>query len=167
MDRTLLAQFPLPALTTALLSFTLGVCCTFAILHLASRLPWLARSSSNRLQVAPTPVWGGVAIFLSFVVVAAIRGLFHNGELAAAAICASGVFLLGLVDDIWGLRPRWKLLGQSVFAAVPISFVISHPLTGNRPIDVTIAFVWVVGITNAFNLLDNINGLSAGTAVLV
>ncbi len=167
MDRTLLAQFSLPALTTALLSSALGACCTFVILHLTSRLPWLARSSSNRLHVAPTPVWGGVAIFLSFVVVAAIRGLFYNGELAAAAICASGIFLLGLVDDIWKLRPRWKLLGQSVCAAVPISFVISHPLTGNRLFDMMIAFLWVVGITNAFNLLDNINGLSAGTAVLV
>jgi UDP-GlcNAc:undecaprenyl-phosphate/decaprenyl-phosphate GlcNAc-1-phosphate transferase len=167
MDRILLAQFPIPALTTALLSFAVGACCTFTILRLALRLPWLARSSSNRLHVAPTPVWGGMAIFSSFMVVAAIRGLFYNEELAAAAICASGVFLLGLVDDIWKLRPGWKLIGQSICSAVSISFVIRHPLTGNRPIDMMIAFLWMVGITNAFNLLDNINGLSAGTAVLV
>src|SRR5579872_7057530 len=109
MARTVLAQFLSPALTTALLSFALGACCTFVILRLASRLPWMARSSANRLHVAPTPVWGGIAIFSSFAVVAAIRGLFYDAELAAAAICASGVFLLGLVDDIWKLRPRWKL----------------------------------------------------------
>jgi len=75
--------------------------------------------------------------------------------------------LLGLVDDIWKLQPRWKLLGQVICALAPAAFVFRHPVTGNRLLDIVIAVFWMVGITNAFNLLDNINGLSAGTAVLV
>ena len=85
----------------------------------------------------------------------------------AVAICGCGVFLLGLADDIWKLRPRWKLVGQITCALIPVSLVFQHPLTGNKAVDAGIALFWMVGITNAFNLLDNINGLSAGTAVVV
>ena len=65
------------------------------------------------------------------------------------------------------LRPRWKLAGQILIALPLLIFVLHYSLTGNRLIDVPLALLWIVGITNAFNLLDNINGLSAGTAVLV
>jgi UDP-GlcNAc:undecaprenyl-phosphate/decaprenyl-phosphate GlcNAc-1-phosphate transferase len=166
MDKTTLTQFALPVLGTGLGAFALGACFTYVIVHLSARFAWLSRSAPDRLQAAATPVWGGVAIFCSFSVVALARGLFYASEPAVIA-CACGVFLLGLVDDIWNLRPRWKLLGQTLCALAPVSFVTNHPLTGNTAIDVMLAFLWLVGITNAFNLLDNINGLSAGTAVLV
>lgn len=156
--------FQASALTTLSISFVGGLTLTAAIFVLASRLPWLARPSANRLNVAPTPVWGGVAIFLSFMTVGIMRGLFNNREAVAAAF---GIFLLGFLDDIWRLRPRWKLFIQVLCALAPVSLIFDHPLTGNRGVDFLLAFLWIVGITNAFNLLDNINGLSAGTAVLV
>ncbi len=154
------------ALSAVLPPFVFGAALTFAILRLASRLPWLARSSSGRLHVAPTPVWGGISIFVSFVSVALWRGTLDRQQETLAA-AASGMFLLGLADDIWKLRPRWKLLGEVVCALTPISFVLRHPLTGSVPFDLALAALWVVGITNAFNLLDNVNGLAAGVAVLV
>jgi UDP-GlcNAc:undecaprenyl-phosphate/decaprenyl-phosphate GlcNAc-1-phosphate transferase len=165
MDRTILTQFALPALSIGLAALGLGTGLTYAILRVSTRFR-LSRSASDRLHVAATPVWGGLAIFCSFFAVALVRGLLYGGEPAVIA-CACSIFLLGLVDDIWNLRPRWKLLGQTICALAPVSFVISHPLTGNAAIDVILAFLWLVGITNAFNLLDNINGLSAGTAVLI
>jgi UDP-GlcNAc:undecaprenyl-phosphate/decaprenyl-phosphate GlcNAc-1-phosphate transferase len=154
--------------TVALFSaWALAAACTFCMVRLAARWPWLARSSSNRLHVAPTPVWGGVAIFLSFLAVASVAGLIEGLEPVTLAASALGAFLLGLADDIWKLRPRWKLLGQIACAVVPASFVLHHPISGNPSLDFLIALFWIVGITNAFNLLDNVNGLSAGTAVLV
>ena len=154
------------ALITFFISFALATCLTSTILWLTSRLPGLARPSSNRLHVAPTPVWGGIAIFLSFTCVASIRGLFNNPEVIVVGISASCMFLLGFMDDIWKFQPRWKLLGQVICALAPLTFVFRHPLTGDKVIDALIALLWMVGITNAFNLVDNINGLSAGTAVL-
>ena len=59
------------------------------------------------------------------------------------------------------------MLGQVSCALAPVWIVFRHPLTGSSVIDIVLALFWMVGITNAFNLLDNINGLSAGTAVLV
>src|ERR1700722_6824150 len=152
---------------TFFVSFCLGTALTWAILRLALRMPWLARPSSNRLRIVPTPVWGGVAIFLAFLLSTFICGLLHDRAAAEAALLPSGVFLLGLMDDIWKLRPRWKLAGQILIALPLLIFVLHYSLTGNRLIDVPLALLWIVGITNAFNLLDNINGLSAGTAVLV
>ena len=158
--------FASSALTTLISSFALALGLTFGIVYVSSRLPGMARSSSNRLHVAPTPVWGGVAIFLSFIGVTAIRGQL-SPELGAPVLSFCGIFFLGLADDVWKLRPRWKLFGEIVCALAPISFVIRHPLTGNGPLDLALASLWIIGITNAFNLLDNINGLSGGTAVLV
>jgi UDP-GlcNAc:undecaprenyl-phosphate/decaprenyl-phosphate GlcNAc-1-phosphate transferase len=159
-------SFMSTGLTTLFLTFALGACFTSIILKLASRLPRLARASSDRLHVAPTPVWGGVAIFLSFAFVASFRGLFNNREAIALAISASCMFFVGFLDDVRKLQPRWKLLGQILCALIPLWFLIRHPLTGNKVMDVLLGLFWMVGITNAFNLLDNINGLAGGTAVL-
>jgi UDP-GlcNAc:undecaprenyl-phosphate GlcNAc-1-phosphate transferase len=148
-------------------SLVLGACLTCTMLRLASRLPWLTRSSSNRLHIEPTPVWGGVAIFISFTCVAISRGFLDNRAAIVSAICTGGTFLLGLCDDIWKLQPRWKLVGQVICAFALLLLLPPTPLTGNFVIDAVLKLFWVVGITNAFNLLDNINGLSAGTAVLV
>jgi len=157
-------HFARVALTSVFGAFAVGVFLTLAFLYLASRWSWLARASVNRLHVAPTPVWGGVAIYLAFMGVAGSQGLLRQD--GGIVLSASGIFLLGLSDDIWKLRPRWKLLGEIVCALAPVSFVTHHPLTGKTPLDLAIAALWMVGITNAFNLLDNINGLAAGTALL-
>lgn len=159
-------RFSTSALTIGLFSFALAACLTRLIGQLSSRMPGLRRASSNRLQVAPTPIWGGVAIFLSFVAIGWGQGLFRQAP-AGMVACACGMFLLGLVDDVWKLPPLWKLLGEIVATVAPIAFVLRHPLTGHAMLDAVIAALWIVGLTNAFNLLDNINGLSAGTAVLV
>lgn len=160
-----MTHFALDAFSSVAASFAIALSLTFLLVRLASRLPELARTSADRLHVAPTPVWGGVAIFLSFMGVAWSRGMLTaDGGLV---LSGCGIFLLGLADDVWKLRPRWKLLGEIVCALTPISFVTHHPLTGLAPLDLAIAALWMLGVTNAFNLLDNINGLSAGTALLV
>lgn len=84
------------------------------ILQLALRLPWFARPSCDRLHVAPTPIWGGVAIFLSFMLVASIQGLFNSREAIALAISASCMIFVGFLDDLWNLQPRWKFARTSL-----------------------------------------------------
>jgi len=79
---------------------------------------------------------------------------------------SSLVFVLGLVDDIYQLRPRSKFLVQLFAAALVLGCGVVYPLRGNWFIDGLISLFWIVGITNAFNLLDNMDGLSAGTALI-
>jgi UDP-GlcNAc:undecaprenyl-phosphate GlcNAc-1-phosphate transferase len=79
---------------------------------------------------------------------------------------SSLVFLLGLADDILHLRPQTKLVGQLLVALLVVSSGIVYPLQHNAIINALISVVWIVGITNAFNLLDNMDGLTAGVALI-
>ncbi len=140
---------------------------TGLIRALALRLRWIPQPTPNRLQVAPTPVWGGIAIWISLLSAAAIRAMLIDPTVVILLSTATGAFVLGLADDLWKLRPKWKLLGQVTLSLTFLALVPSITVTGLKALDLLIAFLWLVGITNAFNLLDNINGLCAGTAVLV
>lgn len=154
------------SLMILLVSFGSSILLTGLICTLALRLQWTPQPSPNRLRGTPTPIWGGVAIFLAFFFAALFRGLLVDRSLVLLISTASGAFVLGLIDDLWELRPRWKLVGQIVLSLTLLMFGPSFSLTGIKFVDLSIAILWLVGITNAFNLLDNINGLCAGTAVL-
>lgn len=79
---------------------------------------------------------------------------------------SSLVFFLGLADDILHFRPRAKLAGQLVAALWVVNSGIVYPLTHNAIVNSVISVIWIVGITNAFNLLDNMDGLAAGVALI-
>ncbi|MBK8302199.1 MAG: undecaprenyl/decaprenyl-phosphate alpha-N-acetylglucosaminyl 1-phosphate transferase [Chloracidobacterium sp.] len=76
------------------------------------------------------------------------------------------MFLVGLVDDLITVRPYQKLIGQLIGAGILIFFGLKMPLTGYEIIDIWITVFWVVGITNAINLLDNMDGLAAGISAI-
>src|SRR5262249_37479326 len=73
---------------------------------------------------------------------------------------------LGFVDDVLHLRPRSKFLMQLSAAALALSCGVIYPLRDDLVINVIVSMIWIVGITNAFNLLDNMDGLSAGIALI-
>lgn len=100
---------------------------------------------------------------------ATLVGIIGTAELRPLVplLVASGLmFALGVVDDLQRLRPVTKLVGQMVVAAVLIYLAPPLQITGVAVLDLMLAFSWVVGITNAFNLLDNIDGLAAGVAAI-
>jgi len=154
------------SLLILLVSFGSSIVLTGLVCTLALRLQWTPQQSPNRLRGAPTPIWGGVAICLAFLCSLLFRGLLADRGVVLLVSMAIGAFVLGLIDDLWELRPKWKLVGQIVLSLTLLMFGPSFSLTGIKLLDVSLALLWLVGITNAFNLLDNINGLCAGTAVL-
>ncbi len=76
------------------------------------------------------------------------------------------MFALGAADDVLRFRPTTKLVVQTIVAAVVVFLLPAADITGFPPLDAFLSLVWIVGITNAFNLLDNIDGLSAGIAAI-
>ncbi|MEK7477305.1 MAG: MraY family glycosyltransferase [Candidatus Coatesbacteria bacterium] len=121
---------------------------------------------------APVPYLGGVAIFLAVIVtVVAVKLADGEGPLAlrirgvVGLLAGAGiVFLLGLWDDVSPLRPKVKLAIQAVAALVPISLGVHIKFVDNPWVAMPLTLVWMVGITNAFNLLDIMDGLAAGVA---
>ena len=152
----------------------------FATIH-----GWVAVPTQERhLHSSPLPRLGGVAIFLSFVLSlagAAVWALYHPRmhaafslkTLATILIPATLVFLLGVYDDIHGVGPYFKFSVQGIAATmlfigglrivnIPVIFGDHH-----LPWYVGLAFtvLWVLAITNAFNLIDGLDGLAAGSAL--
>lgn len=148
-------------------SIALSMALTWVICRIAMRLGWVSRPIPDRMPVSPTPILGGTAIFLAFLLCAGILGNFRDPMVALLIWTAAAAYVLGTIDDFCRLSPRWKLFGQVVIGLIFLSFAPAVSLTGVRLLDLLIAAVWIIGITNAFNLLDNINGLCGGTAVLV
>jgi len=138
---------------------------------------------ADRWHKRPTPAIGGVAIFLGFGLAVGIGYLLDptatQGLRATArhailpwtpweglVTAATLAFLLGLVDDFLTLPPLSKLLGQVVAASVLLLSGIGLWLTGIYAVDAAISLFWFIGITNALNLLDNMDGVATGVAAI-
>ena len=125
----------------------------------------VAQPKQDRWHTRPIPLLGGVAIAAGVAVALAANG-GHPRLILPAYIVIGGMFLLGLVDDVVKLKPVSKLVGQIVVAC-------AFPLLGGGPgwtgvgiLNGVLEIAWIVTITNAVNLLDNMDGLCAGIAAI-
>ena len=113
---------------------------------------------------------GGVGIFAGFaagIAVALASGIIEwTSELGGILAGVTIVFVAGLVDDVWRLSPIAKLAAQITAAVVVLASGLNVELVGNDIIAWAIGLLWLVGITNAFNLLDNMDGLAATLAIV-
>ena len=137
----------------------------------------LVRPRDDRWHHEPTPSFGGVGIYLSFMITIGLAWLIrgdsdwtHWGLLAGS----SAIFLLGVYDDTKKMSPPAKLVGQIMAASLVISMgystsfftpKVTNPLLAQIP-NIFLTFIWLVGITNALNLLDNMDGLAGGVSLI-
>jgi UDP-GlcNAc:undecaprenyl-phosphate GlcNAc-1-phosphate transferase len=129
----------------------------------------LDRPNEIKAQRSPVPYLGGAAIVAAFAVAVLLGAVLrppHTGLGELAVIMGLGIALavMGLVDDLRGLSP-WLRLGVEIAAGVAVwATPAKADIFHSGPADALVTVVWVVGLTNAFNLLDNMDGLSAGVA---
>lgn len=154
-----------PLGTPLVAALVLGLVFTPACRALARATGLLDRPNSRKPHKQPMPLLGGAAILGAFAVVVLSRGDVRRdlwGIVAGAAI----VFALGLVDDRLGMHPWVKLGGQAVAAAVVVASGIRVIFLGPGLAADAFTLLWIVGMTNAFNLLDNMDGLAAGVGAI-
>ncbi len=146
-------------------AFLISLLSTFVLERGARQAGLVARPVPDRWHRAPVPLLGGLAIVVATVglTLVATRG---DRDFTVLALTAAAMAVVGLVDDVRQLTPRTKLLAQLVLAGVFLYFGLSLRLTGYALIDVFLTLFWLVGITNAFNLLDNMDGLAGSVAVI-
>lgn len=147
------------------LSAAVAVILTLLVRSLSVKFDLVARPKSDRWHKRPTAMLGGIAIFAATVVMSGLLVPYTFESLVVLA-AASFLFLVGLIDDILNIKPYQKLIGQLIGAALVVSFGLKVPLTGFELVDIWITVFWLVGITNAVNLLDNMDGLAAGIAAI-
>jgi len=138
----------------------------------ALRLGVLDRPGEHKSHATPTPYLGGVAIVLAVTLAILLAAIVRGEELATLSQLlgllgiALGMALTGLVDDLRGL-PVALRFGLQFAAALGLWAIgIRISLTGLTVLDLPLTVLWTVGITNAMNLLDNMDGLSASTATI-
>jgi UDP-GlcNAc:undecaprenyl-phosphate/decaprenyl-phosphate GlcNAc-1-phosphate transferase len=144
---------------------------------------WIARrmglldipgSAAHKQHTRPTPLAGGIALVLSLVAVVLIFNLFSK-DISPLLVAVAIIFLFGLWDDAKGLGAPIKLAGQMlasillITSDVSVHFLegLSIPFLGKHMLvvlDWGVTILWFVGITNAFNLIDSMDGLAVGVA---
>ena len=156
-------------IATILQPFTIAFVLSVLLVPLCRRLAFsidlVAHPREDRWHRTSIPMLGGIAIGIATFAASLITGI-HN-ELSVFLGAAVAIFMAGLVDDILALKPSTKLVVQLATASLLVAFDYRLHWIDSRLIDSLVTMVWVVGLTNAFNLLDNMDGLCAGTAVVV
>jgi UDP-GlcNAc:undecaprenyl-phosphate GlcNAc-1-phosphate transferase len=161
---------------------------------IARRFGVLDPPGPRKIHQRPMPRAGGIAVFTAFttVVLAGYFGVpilsrvpwvrLHfgpalamlqdayrvQGKLLAVVLGGAVAFAVGFLDDVLGRRfgPGWKLGGQLLAALALLSAGVRTDFMHFELLNAAVTLLWVVGITNAFNLLDNMDGLSAGVAFI-
>ena len=147
------------------LAAVLALALTPLVRLLARRLGMVARPKTDRWHKKPTAMLGGVAIWLSVVI--SYFAFVPRTPYGLVVMAASTfLFLVGLVDDFLHTKPYQKLIGQVMGSAFVIYYGLSLPWTSYSALNVAITIFWLIGITNAVNLLDNMDGLATGIAVI-
>jgi len=134
------------------------------IIKLAHKKGWVVKPRSDRWHQKTTALMGGIAIFAAYSVAIFTSGLEANLTLYGVSFI---MFATGLVDDLWELKPVVKLLAQIACAFVLIYYGFNFGGGLLEWAGIPLTFIWVIGITNAVNLLDNMDGLAAGISAIV
>jgi len=130
----------------------------------------VAAPSGERWHERATPSFGGIGIYGGLLAgvgaAVAVGAIDATSELGGILAGCTILFVAGLLDDAFTLNPAAKLGAQFAAAGVVLASGLNVEIVGNDLLAVALGVVWLVGITNAFNLLDNMDGLAASLATV-
>jgi len=168
-----------PLLVAGAVGLTVAYVLTPVIQWGATRLRILDHPGGRRIHQTPIPRLGGIAVYLAFVL-----GVFVSLPIPSVSaidrrilgllLGTTLITLVGVIDDVRGISPPAKLLGQILAGAVLLPFgvgmdVLTNPLGGMvfvGPLGAALTVIWIVALCNVMNLVDGIDGLAAGIATI-
>ncbi len=135
--------------------------------RVAVRLGILDQPNTRKVHTSPVPLLGGVAIYVAFLAALLLFSeTFYVNQVIGILLGATWVSFLGIWDDWKNLRPLIKLGGQFFAIAILLVTGVQVEFLRNPFLNFFVTAAWVVGITNAVNFLDNMDGLSGGVAAI-
>jgi len=167
------------------LPLILSLILTPLVIQVAKFVGAIDKPDERKIHKIPMPRLGGLSIFISFILTFSIINLIlpgykfsyflaaHNWSIIALSLLL--ILLLGICDDIWNLKPGKKFFIQFFAGALAylagfrfsfITFPFSSGTLDLQILSFPITVIWVVGITNAFNLIDGLDGLASGIAMI-
>lgn len=134
---------------------------TWALIKISKKFNISVEQKKDRWHKRPISNLGGIGIFLSFLIPFSLyQGEFKNNYYLLLPLFL--IFAMGLLDDFINLKPYTKLIIQIIIAFLLIYQGCFFSVSGSKLLDFALSFIWILVIINAFNLIDNIDGLSAG-----
>ncbi len=162
-------------------AFLLCIALTPLVRCLASKKGWVAHPTKDRWHQKPTALMGGIAIYIAIalplfikadfapmagILTGAPKTISNMSFTAVLLIGVTVIFLLGLLDDFINIKPHTKLVGQILVASFTTFLGFRLHWLSSMTLDTLLSIVWIVGITNAFNLIDNMDGLCSGIGLI-
>lgn len=152
-------------------AFTLTYLLTPVVRSWASTLNIVDVPSARKIHAEPTPLMGGLAIYIAFVC-AMFANFIFTTEVKGILVGSSMVALIGLIDDAVGVGARTKLAVQILATAIVMASGVSLILVprawfGSTLLNGAITILWIIGITNAMNFFDGMDGLAPGLTAVI
>ena len=175
-----------PVMLIYLLTFLVALLVTYlatpVVKMIASKVKAVDIPNDRKIHILPVPRLGGLAIYIGFLaavgsafILSSFSGIKLNLQMILGILLGSTLLMLvGMWDDIKNLRPTTKLIWQIIATLLVIYFgvgitFITNPFNGIWSIGIfaiPLTLLWVVGITNAINLIDGLDGLAAGVTAI-
>jgi UDP-GlcNAc:undecaprenyl-phosphate/decaprenyl-phosphate GlcNAc-1-phosphate transferase len=140
---------------------------------------WVDAPGERKIHQTPIPRLGGVAIFVAFAITCSVvavlfPGVLRHSGLPGLLLGATGMFALGVVDDLMNLSPYVKLVVQAL--AITVAFwggvqIVGLDLPGSyylvlNALSFPVTLIWMMGISNALNFIDGVDGLASGITAI-
>ncbi len=148
-----------------LFSFAATFALTTASILIGARWGFVDQPSERKIHGTPTPRIGGLAVYLGFVSAILVNSILEDW-MTAILVAGSLLLVIGILDDVrelpaWGrLAAQLAAAGLVVYSGKVLSLFPDGPW--GEAANVLLTFIWIVGITNAFNFFDGMDGLAAG-----
>jgi UDP-GlcNAc:undecaprenyl-phosphate GlcNAc-1-phosphate transferase len=160
--------WPRTYLTVGIVAFVLAAVLMPVAIYLLRRLRMLDKVSPGKLHKVPVPRGGGIVMFIAFAAAAVLpgyRSTEFNGVMVGAFIC----MMVGALDDFYngGIRGVYKFATLVVVTLILSGFGVRLDIFEWAPLDTFLTIIWIVGVTSAFNGIDNMDGLASGIAAIV
>lgn len=174
----------IPHIAVFLLAVVIALFTTPLVIRFSERVGLMDKPNERKVHVNPTPLCGGIALYIAFIASTGLILLLMNpwpveGKMLThyrgLLVGATMMLILGLIDDRFAIKPKVKLAGQILTALVIIGFFdINIPYFQAKegvfylyPWQIyLLSMLWIIGITNAVNLLDGLDGLLTGVAAI-
>ena len=159
--------------------FLMSMVLAYLVTPFVMKLAWKVGAidipgDARRVHKKPMPRLGGLAIYIAFVVAGLTTLPFKQASVKGMFLGATVIVVVGIIDDIYNLPAKVKLLGQIAAAVILVIYgikvqLITNPLGGMfilGKLAIPATLFWVVGITNTLNFIDGLDGLAAGVAAI-
>jgi len=159
--------WPKTYLQVGVTAFLLALILTPIAIYLLRRFGVMDAVAPNKIHTHPVPRGGGIVLFIAFAVAVLLpdyRSHGMNGVILGAFLC----LVVGAIDDFTGGIPGYyKLITLLVTTLILWQFGVRLNVFQNDALDIVFTMLWIVGVTSAFNGIDNMDGLASGVAAIV